>query len=135
MITRDGKARVIKWVGNRRVDCGCHPAPHNFWPVRILAHAFGPGRPHRNLLLSPDHAVYADGVLIPARYLINGTSIAQLHVAEAAYYHVEPDQHDVIVAEGLQAETYLDTANRASFACRGETSAPWLGNLGLAAPA
>ena len=26
------------------------------------AHAFGPGRPHRDLYLSPDHAIHVDGM-------------------------------------------------------------------------
>jgi len=41
--------------------------------------------PARDLLLSPDHAVFIDGVLIPVRYLINGSTIVQeVSVAAAA---------------------------------------------------
>jgi Hint domain len=31
------------------------------------------------------------------------------------YYHVELDAHDIVLAEGLEAESYLDTGNRAMF--------------------
>jgi hypothetical protein len=31
------------------------------------------------------------------------------------YYHVELAAHDVILAEGLLCESYLDTGNRAAF--------------------
>ena len=31
------------------------------------------------------------------------------------YYHVELSTHDVILAEGLATESYLDTGNRAAF--------------------
>ncbi len=31
------------------------------------------------------------------------------------YWHVELDCHDAILAEGLAAESYLDTGNRAAF--------------------
>jgi hypothetical protein len=32
------------------------------------------------------------------------------------YHHVELAAHDVILAEGLPCESYLDTGNRAAFA-------------------
>src|SRR5208282_6417730 len=70
-----GTQEVI-WVGQRCIDCTRHPAPHKVWPVRISAGAFGVCLPQRALFLSPDHAVYVDGTLIPVKYLINGSSIA-----------------------------------------------------------
>jgi hypothetical protein len=68
--------------------------------------------------LSPDHAVFADGVLVPVRYLVNGTTIRQLAptaMSEVMYYHLELPQHDVVLAEGLTVESYLDTGNRSRF--------------------
>ena len=44
--------------------------------------------------------MFADGVLIPVKQLVNGDTVAQ---------------HDVLFAEGLPAESYLDTGNRAGF--------------------
>ena len=66
-------------------------------------------------MLSPDHAVLIDGVLIPIRYLVNGATIVQQAVAEVTYWHVELPRHDLLLAEGLACESYLDTGNRASF--------------------
>jgi hypothetical protein len=106
----------IVWLGHRRIDCRRHPRPHDVWPVRVQAGAFAAGVPHRDLLLSPDHAVFIDGVLIPIRYLVNGATIAQKEVDAVVYWHVELPHHDLILAEGLAAESYLDTGNRASFA-------------------
>jgi hypothetical protein len=111
-----GSAREIVWIGQRIVDCSRHPRPKQVWPVRIAAGAFGTGLPHRDLLLSPDHAVYVGEVLIPVKYLINGSSIAQVPVDEVTYYHVELPQHAVLLAEGLPTESYLDTGNRGNFA-------------------
>jgi hypothetical protein len=93
-----------------------HPEPAKVWPVRIAAGAFAEGQPLRDLLLSPDHAVFVGGVLIPVKYLINGRSIAQIPVERITYYHVELPRHDVLLAEGLPVESYLDTGNRSSFA-------------------
>jgi hypothetical protein len=51
----------------------------------------------------------------PFQYLVNGASIAQVPVAEITYWHVELPAHDVILAEGQAAETYLDIGNRGAF--------------------
>lgn len=109
-----GRAEIV-WIGHRTVRCDRHPAPENVWPVRIRAHAFGPQNPRRDLLLSPDHAVYAEGVLIPVRHLIDGRMVLQVECRTAEYWHVELSRHDVLLAEGLYAESYLDTGNRAQF--------------------
>ncbi len=50
--------------------------------------------------------------MIPVHCLINGTTIRQVAADAVTYYHVELPRHDVILAEGLPAESYLDTGNR-----------------------
>ena len=70
----------------------------------------------RALFVSPDHAIYLDEVLIPARLLINGTTVRQVKRRRVVYHHIELEQHDVVLAEGLPAESYLDTGDRAKFA-------------------
>ncbi len=109
----------VVWIGWRRVDCRRHPRPRDVWPIRVQAGAFGNGQPVRDLLLSPDHAVHVEDVLIPVRHLVNGMSIRQEAVAEVTYFHVELPTHDVIFADGLAVESYLDTGNRAAFANAG----------------
>ena len=73
--------------------------------MRVAAGAFGPGRPHSDLWLSPDHAVYVEEVLIPVRYLVNGTTITQVPVERVTYHHLELAEHNVLLAEGLPAES------------------------------
>ena len=76
--------------------------------------------PHRDLLLSPDHAVFFDGKLICVRQLVNGSTIRMERGWTAVdYYHVELDQHAIVLAEGLTVESYLDTGNRGFFANSG----------------
>ena len=113
--THGGGVRPIKWIGRRRIDCRRHPEPASVHPVRIMAGAFGEGVPGRDVLLSPDHAVFADGVLVPVRYLVNGATIRREGRSAVTYYHVELDRHDVVLAEGLPCESYLDTGNRGDF--------------------
>jgi hypothetical protein len=114
----DGGLAPIIWVGRREVDCASHPQPRKVWPVRVAAGAFGPGRPHSDLWLSPDHAVYVDGVLIPVRHLINGCTIMQVPADRVTYYHVELPRHDVVLAEGLPAESFLDIRDGSNYASR-----------------
>jgi hypothetical protein len=112
-----GGLRRIKWIGQTRIDLERHARPEKVAPIRVRAHAFAPDMPHRDLVLSPDHAVALDGVLIPIHLLVNGASIVRLPAAGAVtYFHVELDAHDVLLAEGLPAESYLDTGNRGLFA-------------------
>jgi hypothetical protein len=110
-----GSGRVV-WTGTRTVNCARHPNPDAVWPIRIAQSAFGEAMPSRDLYLSPDHAVYVDGVLIPAKLLINGTTIRQVQRKSVAYYHFELPTHDVVFANNLPAESYLDTGDRMKFA-------------------
>jgi hypothetical protein len=114
--TAGGATRPIVWIGCRRIDLVRHPDPKLVQPIRTRAHAFGEGLPRRDLLLSPDHAVLCNGVLIPVRPLVNGASIVRETGWRAVtYFHVELDVHDIVLAEGLPAESYLDTGNRWMF--------------------
>ena len=110
------KLLPVVWIGCRKLSAAR--------PVRVRADAFGAGRPHRALWLAPDHAVFVDGALVPVRCLVNGASIAQQPRDEVFYYHVELAEHGVQLAEGLPAESYLDTGNRAGFANRGAVVRP-----------
>jgi antigen 43 len=113
-----GTAAPIIWVGRRDVDCAGHPQPRKVWPVCVSAGAFGPGRPHSDLFLSPDHAVYVDNGLIPVRHLINGSTIMQVPVDRVTYHHIELAEHNVVLAEGLPAESFLDMRDRSNYVNR-----------------
>ncbi|MFY9293375.1 MAG: Hint domain-containing protein [Methylorubrum rhodinum] len=116
VVTASGAPRPVRWIGHRVYRCR---GDKNALPVRITAHAFGPGRPTRDLFVSPAHAVAVEAggeVLVPAVRLINGTTVAQVEVETVTYWHVELDSHDILLAEGLPAESYLDCGNRSFFA-------------------
>jgi hypothetical protein len=106
----------IEWIGRRRVDCSRQPEPRKVHPVRVRKDAFAPGTPSRDVWLSPDHAVYADDVLIPVKHLINGRTITREQRAEITYYHIELAEHAVLLAEGLPAESLVPGSDRSRFA-------------------
>jgi hypothetical protein len=114
VVTVSGETRPVRWIGSRRIK---DPAREQ-WPVRVMTAAFGRDAPARDLLLSPGHAVcvYVAGeVLVPVGELVNGVSVVREAAAEVSYWHVELESHDVLVAEGLPCESYLDTGNREWF--------------------
>ncbi len=116
VLTHSGKARPVVWIGHTQLDFRRHPRPETVRPIRIAPHTFGRGLPARPLVLSPGHALFLDGVLVDVEKLINGVTIAQDRaVVSATYFHVELDEHDVLIAEGMPAESYLDTGNRHQF--------------------
>ena len=109
--------KPVKWVGRRRIDLMTHPRPETVAPIRIQRSAFADNVPHTDLLVSPDHAILVDGRLICARQLINGTTIRQeTGLVSAEYFHVELEAHAILLAEGLPAESYLNTGNGGFFA-------------------
>jgi hypothetical protein len=97
----------IRWIGSRDAA--------NTRAVRVAAGAFGAGLPARDLVVSPDHALWIGGALVPARALAGRRGIQTEAVSKIRYYHIETAMHDVILADGLPAETYLDIGNRAAF--------------------
>ncbi len=105
----------IVWIGRRTLWPPRSPDPASLWPVRICAGALGGGIPARDLLVSAEHAIYLDGVLVPAGLLLNGHGIVRAPCREITYLHVELPQHDLLLAEGAACESYLDTGNRADF--------------------
>ena len=117
MVANDGTVASVKWIGRRRIDLTTHPRPETVAPIRIQRDAFADNMPHSDLLVSPDHAIFVDGKLICARQLINGTTIRQEKGWTAVeYFHVELDAHTILLAEGLPAESYLNTGNQGFFA-------------------
>jgi hypothetical protein len=102
-------------MGYRQLSSAALPDPSKVWPVRVMEGAFGDGLPRRDLLLSPEHAVWVDGLLVPVRHLIDDALIVTAPCDRITYWHIELDSHDVVLAEGLPCESWLDTGNRGMF--------------------
>jgi hypothetical protein len=116
---RDGQAgfEPLRWVGFMDVA-----VPRNATmaaktaPILIKAGAIAPGMPARDLRVSPDHAMEVDGHLIPAKHLVNGSSIIQeVWCRRVRYFHLELEAHGLLLSEGTWSESYLDDGNRHAF--------------------
>ncbi|MBL0372370.1 Hint domain-containing protein [Rhizobium sp. KVB221] len=109
-----GYTMPIKWIGRQVYRKAGETWPTGALPVCIARHALDDVIPHRDLYLSPRHALLIDGVLIQALDLVNGTSITVVPRTDSdtiEYLHIVLDTHEVILAEGAPAETFLAVAN------------------------
>ena len=116
LVTSSKAVSPIRWIGRTKVTARLVD-PLRSWPVRIRANALAEGVPSRDMLLSPDHAVFLDGILIHAGALVNDTSIVHETVVPDVfeYYHIELDDHALILANNVRSETFIDNADRLGF--------------------
>lgn len=116
VLTASGETRAVRWIGRQTVT-RMFADPLRSYPVRILAGAFDDNLPKRDLYVSPDHALLVDGLLVQANALVNGTSIARIERPEErfTYFHIELEDHALLLAEGTPAETFVDNVTRRRF--------------------
>jgi len=116
VLTAEGVAKPIAWLGLQTVS-SLFSDPMRNWPIRIKAGALAENVPARDLFVSPDHALLVDGVLVHAGALVNESSIVrETQVPQSfTYYHVELDDHSLILAENVPAETFIDNVDRTHF--------------------
>ena len=106
--TADGKLEPIKWIGRQTIKPHQVKNPLRGYPVLIKAGALGNNLPSRDLYVSPDHSMFVEGLLINAGALVNDISILKTEPTETfTYYHIELENHSLVIAEGAAAESYL----------------------------
>lgn len=149
VLTRDGRAKLIAWIGSRRltgIELLLNP---QMQPVRIMAGALTGGRPGQDLLVSQCHRLLVDDwrapylfgedeILVPALSLWNGKNVViDCPLGGIDYFHLLMDDHSMVCANGLWAETMLPDAvipNPAQGAISAALPDP-SGNYRLALPA
>jgi hypothetical protein len=113
--TLNNGLRPISWIGHRAYAAAFVARSNTLRPILIRSGALAEAVPHRDLLVSPQHALFLDGVLIPAHLLVNGATIQQGPQGDVHYFHIELDTHDIILAEGAPAESFIDHDSRMLF--------------------
>lgn len=115
--TLDHGPRPILWIGHRRADAAHLDLRPQDRPIRLAAGALGPGRPARDLRVSPQHRVLlrsaiaarmlgSEETLVAARHLIGQPGISvQTDDRPVTYWHILMDRHEVIEAEGAWTES------------------------------
>ncbi len=116
--TRDNGAQKLLWIGQRRISGARLFAMPELRPIRIRAGALSSGQPDEDLLVSPQHQLLlrgprarelfnTDEVLVRAQDLVDERRvIVDSGVREVTYYHLLLEQHQVVWANGVQAESF-----------------------------
>lgn len=118
VLTARGGFATVKWIGFRTLYKARIPAKDAIraFPITFKKNAIADNIPHRDLTMSPGHHVSFDGKLVPAMLLVNGKTITQdFSCPMFEYFHVELEHFDILLAEGVPAESYVDTGNRSMF--------------------
>ncbi len=136
VLTRDGGAQPLRWIGTRWLSAAALAAQPTLVPVRIAAGALGAGLPERDLLVSPQHRVLVSGprtelcfgddeVLVAAIHLVGLPGITRAGGAGVQYLHLMFDRHEIIRSDGAWTESFqpgcrtlggMDKAQRAEIA-------------------
>ncbi len=109
VITEDDGAQPIRWIGRRRVE-----AKGAFAPVRIARGALGNSS---DLIVSQQHRILLrdwraslmfgeSEVLVPARHLLNDTTIHLAPCGKVEYFHLLFDRHQILTSNGLSTESF-----------------------------
>ena len=116
VLTRDDGPKEVRWVGSSTVR-----AVGAFAPIVIRKAVL---HNENDLVLSPDHRIFIyqrqDAVgagraelLVKVSHLVNGTTVFQQDGGFVEYFQLLFDDHQIIYAEGIAAESLLiDTRTR-----------------------
>jgi len=107
---RDLRVVPIRWVGKYSKS---KPGPRH-QPICITKDALSVGMPFQDVYVSGNHGVVLRKKRVPAKRLM-GDKIYRVPSERVVYYHVEVEGHQVISANGLLTETYLDVGKRKAF--------------------
>lgn len=113
VMTADAGLQTVLWAGSRLVDGSDRQAP-----VLIRSGTLGNAT---DLLVSPQHRVLISGaqaqrfyghpeVLVPARHLVNGTTILRRAIRRVRYCHILLAQHQLLRSAGCWTESFFPGA-------------------------
>ncbi|MFV1876673.1 Hint domain-containing protein [Nioella sp.] len=118
VLTAEGHSVPVKWIGRQTVLTRFGPA-ERLQPVCIAEGALGQGLPHSDLTVTADHGMLISDVICHAGALVNGTTITRVPLSEMGesytVFHVETEAHEIILANGAPAETFIDNVSRRVF--------------------
>jgi hypothetical protein len=112
VITHSGRHRPLCWIGKGR-SLAVRGRRSAATPLIVRKGALADNVPNRDLRITKGHSLFLDDVLIPVEFLVNHRSILWDDVTrEVEVYHLELDEHDILIANGAAAESYRDDGNR-----------------------
>jgi hypothetical protein len=120
VLTADGRAEPILWIGKQRLGAAELARKPKLRPIRIATGALGKGVPARDLRLSPQHRVLmrspvvarklglSPEALVAVKHMVGMAGISvEADGPGTTYFHLLCEQHEVVRAEGAEVETLL----------------------------
>ncbi|MCX5613709.1 Hint domain-containing protein [Bombella saccharophila] len=119
-ISQQKTPQPITWLGHGQVNIDpTHPLDMAGYPVRITKNAIAAGIPFDDLLVTAEHCLFFEGHFVPARMMVNGRSIyfETSETVPSTYdiYHLETETHNILSANEVLTESYLNTGHRDNF--------------------
>ncbi len=117
VLTADHGSQPIRWIESSHLPPERLRENPDMRPVRITAGSLGPNVPKRDLLVSQQHRILVSGpkvellfgvpeALVAARHLCSWPGIfIDLSDQPVEYIHILMDRHEILMAEGAQAES------------------------------
>ena len=111
----------VKWVAKRTISNLMVPVEffESSLPVLIESNSLGCGVPSRDLLVSENHGISADGKVVNAYFLINGINIRKTRTSDfrgdIRYFHLEFEDEVFVYANNTMACSYVNAGNRRGF--------------------
>lgn len=108
--TLDHGAQPVRWIGQRKVY-----GQGRYAPIRLCAGALGATA---DIRVSPQHRVLISGwraqlmfgedeILVPAKSLVDGTTVVEAPCGIVTYVHLLFDQHQLVTTAGLVSESFF----------------------------
>jgi hypothetical protein len=112
VVTLGGRQRPLCWIG-RGSAVAVRGQRSAATPLIVRKGALADNVPNRDLRITKGHSLFLDDVLIPVEFLVNHRSILWDDVTQdVEVFHLELDEHDILIANGAAAESYRDDDNR-----------------------
>lgn len=118
VVTRDHGIKPIQWIGSKKVCSTAIVNRRELAPVIIDRDALGEGLPITQLRVSQQHRVSVSDwrldlafgyneMLVPAKALVNGTTVRLAMAGDVEYYHMMFDEHVLVNSNGHWTESLL----------------------------
>lgn len=117
VVTRDNGLQTVRRISRREYDYGQLSVVKHLQPILVSAGALGKGLPERDMLLSPNQRLLVSGDsvsraasrvdrLVAVKNLVDRHKVRECAVLGVHYVHIEFACHEVVLANGLWAESF-----------------------------
>lgn len=117
LLTEDGRNVTIAWIGTSHYARRRASADSRLRPIHLRAHAFGPGLPDRDLVVSRQHRIVIESAtcelmigtsraFVVAGHLPDRFATSPDPEEDVVYFHILLETHEILLANGLPAESF-----------------------------